>query len=203
MLVKLAVLFSGNGSNLENLLKTLHQKSFNGVKFEIVLCLCNKKHAFGIQRAKKYGFETKIIEHNHFATREEFDSLLVSEIKKSGADLTILAGFMRILSPIFTQNISAINVHPSLLPLFKGANAIKESFQSDMKIAGVSVHWVSDELDGGKIIAQKAFEKGTLTYEEFESKIHTLEYELLPQSIIGLFSDTSRYDLKPMLKIHN
>ncbi len=187
MLVKLAVLFSGNGSNLENILKTLHKKSFSGVEFEVVLCLCNKKDAFGIQRAAKYGLKTEIIEHKDFKNREEFDALLVSEIQKSGADLTILAGFMRILSPVFTQKIKAINLHPSLLPLFKGANAIKESFSSDMKVAGVSVHWVSDELDGGKIIAQKAFEKGNLSFEEFENKIHALEHELLPQSIIELF----------------
>lgn len=188
MLVRLAVLFSGNGSNLENILKKLHKKSFDGVEFEVVLCLCNKKDAFGIQRAKKYGLETKIIEHRDFATREEFDALLVSEIQKHEVDLTILAGFMRILSPIFTQNIKAINLHPSLLPLFKGSNAIKESFQSDMKVAGVSVHWVSDELDSGKIIAQKAFEKGKLNYEEFESKIHSLEHELLPRVVIELFT---------------
>lgn len=188
MLVKLAVLFSGNGSNLENILKTLHKKNFGEVEFEVVLCLCNKKDAFGIQRAKKYGLETKIIEHKNYATREEFDSLLVNEIQKAKVDLTILAGFMRILSPIFTQNIKAINLHPSLLPLFKGANAIKESFESDMKVAGVSVHWVSAELDSGKIIAQKAFEKGKLSYEEFESKIHALEYELLPKVVVELFT---------------
>lgn len=188
MPVKLAVLFSGNGSNLENILKTLHKKSFGEVEFEVVLCLCNKKDAFGIQRAKKYGLETKIIEHKNYATREEFDSLLVNEIQKAKVDLTILAGFMRILSPIFTQNIKAINLHPSLLPLFKGANAIKESFESDMKVAGVSVHWVSAELDSGKIIAQKAFEKGKLSYEEFESKIHALEYELLPKVVVELFT---------------
>lgn len=188
MLVKLAVLFSGNGSNLENILKTLHKKNFGEVEFEVVLCLCNKKDAFGIQRAKKYGLETKIIEHKNYSTREEFDSLLVNEIQKAKVDLTILAGFMRILSPIFTQNIKAINLHPSLLPLFKGANAIKESFESDMKVAGVSVHWVSAELDSGKIIAQKAFEKGKLSYEEFESKIHALEYELLPKVVVELFT---------------
>lgn len=188
MLIKLAILFSGNGSNLENLLTKLHQKTFGKMRFEVVLCLCNKKEAFGIERARKFGLESVIIEHKDFKSREEFDEVLVKKIKESGADLTILAGFMRILSPIFTQNIKAINLHPSLLPLFKGANAIKESFQSDMKVAGVSVHWVSEELDGGKIIAQKAFEKKNLSFEEFKAQIHALEYELLPQSVIELFN---------------
>lgn len=188
MLVKLAILFSGNGSNLENLLHKLHRKSIGENHFEVVLCLCNNKKAFGIERARKFGLESVIIEHKNFNSRQDFDSELVRAIEKSGADLTILAGFMRILSPIFTQNIKAINLHPSLLPLFKGANAIKESFESDMKVAGVSVHYVNDELDGGQIIAQKAFEKSPqMSFESFEAQIHHLEYELLPETIIKLF----------------
>lgn len=189
MLVKLAVLFSGNGSNLENILKKLHKKTIGKNTYEVVLCLCNKKDAFGIQRAKKFGLDSVIIEHNSFKNREGFDKALVNELKNHRVDLTILAGFMRILSPVFTQNIKAINLHPSLLPLFKGANAIQESFKSDMKVAGVSVHWVSEELDSGKIIAQKAFEKGAMNLEQFKAKIHALEYELLPQSIIELFEN--------------
>ncbi|TKX31844.1 phosphoribosylglycinamide formyltransferase [Campylobacter aviculae] len=187
MLVKLAVLFSGNGSNLENILEKLHQKTIRGNTYEVVLCLCNKKNAFGIQRAKKYGLESVIVEHENFSSREEFDQVLVEKIQQSGADLTILAGFMRILSPVFTKNIKAINLHPSLLPLFKGAHAIEESFKSDMKVAGVSVHWVNEELDGGKIISQKAFEKEEMNFNEFEEKIHNLEYEILPDSVVKIF----------------
>ncbi|MCW1863584.1 formyltransferase family protein, partial [Campylobacter jejuni] len=97
------------------------------------------KDAFGIQRAKKFGLDTVIVDHKTYNTREEFDTILVQKIKESGANLTVLAGFMRILSPVFTKNIKAINLHPSLLPLFKGAHAIKESYESDMKVAGVSV----------------------------------------------------------------
>ena len=188
MLVKLAVLFSGNGSNLENLLTKLHHKRVGSNEFEVALCLCNNKNAFGIERARKFNLESIVVEHKNFATREEFDTELVRLIKQSGADLAVLAGFMRILSPIFTQNIRAINLHPSLLPLFKGANAIKESFKSDMKVAGVSVHYVSDELDGGQIIAQKAFDKTpNMSFEAFEAKIHALEHELLPKTIVELF----------------
>ncbi|KGI56602.1 phosphoribosylglycinamide formyltransferase [Campylobacter sp. MIT 97-5078] len=188
MLVKLAILFSGNGSNLENLLEKLHKKKFGENEFEVVLCLCNKADAFGIQRAKKYKLDTLIIEHSKFASREKFDQALVNEIQKNEADLAVLAGFMRILSPVFTQNVKAINLHPSILPLFKGANAIKESFYSDMKLGGVSVHWVNEKLDGGKIIAQEAFQKEGLSFEEFEAKIHALEHEILPQTIMKIFS---------------
>ena len=99
---------------------------------------------------KKFGLETLIIESAKFKNREEFDAVLVEQILKSGADLTVLAGFMRILTPVFTAHVKAINLHPSILPLFKGAHAIKESFESDMMIGGVSVHYVSEELDGGK-----------------------------------------------------
>lgn len=189
MLIKLAVLFSGNGSNLENILNKFHKKTIGGNDYEVVLCLSNKKEAFGIQRALKFGLETIVVEHKNFKNRDEFDKALVKEIQKSSADLTILAGFMRILGPVFTKNIKAINLHPSLLPLFKGANAIRESFDSDMKVAGVTVHFVNEELDGGKIIAQMAFQKEeNMKYEDFEKEIHRLEYEILPRSIIKLFN---------------
>ncbi|QWU80052.1 phosphoribosylglycinamide formyltransferase 1 [Campylobacter novaezeelandiae] len=184
MHIRLAILFSGNGSNLENILKKLHKKKVKGIYFEVVLCICNNKNAFGIQRVEKYNLKSIIIDHNDYTKREEFDEVLVNEIQKSKIDLTILAGFMRILSPVFTQNIKAINLHPSLLPLFKGANAIKQSYESDMKVAGVSVHWVDESLDGGEIIAQKAFEKKNLSFKEFEDKIHILEHQILIQAII-------------------
>ena len=184
---KIAVLFSGSGSNLEGILSQLHGKIFNGVRLEVVLTLTNKADAYGIERARKYGLTSVVIENKNFASREEFDAALVSEIKKYDVDLVVLAGFMRILSEIFTSQIRAINLHPSILPLFKGAHAIKESFASDMQIGGVSVHWVSAELDGGKIIAQRAFErKDGMSEQEWEAKIHAIEHEILPQSIVKI-----------------
>ncbi|WP_169777859.1 phosphoribosylglycinamide formyltransferase [Campylobacter curvus] len=184
---KIAVLFSGSGSNLEAILSQLHGKIFNGVRLEVVLTLTNKADAYGIERARKYGLTSVVIENKNFASREEFDAALVSEIKKYDVDLVVLAGFMRILSEIFTSQIRAINLHPSILPLFKGAHAIKESFASDMQIGGVSVHWVSAELDGGKIIAQRAFEREDgMNEQEWEAKIHAIEHEILPQSIVKI-----------------
>lgn len=186
---KIAVLFSGSGSNLEAILSKIHGKIFNGVKLEVVVTICNKSGVYGIERAKKYGLETIIIENKNFATREEFDSALVSEIKKYSVDLVVLAGFMRILTPVFTSQIRAINLHPSLLPLFKGAHAIKESFESDMQVGGVSVHWVSEELDGGKIIAQRAFSREKdMSLEAWEAKIHAIEHEILPETIIEILT---------------
>ena len=96
---------------------------------------------------------------------------------------------MRILTPVFTDNIKAINLHPSILPLFKGANAKKESFESDMRLGGVSIHYVSSELDGGKLIAQRAFERtNNMNLEEWEEKIHSIEHELLPETIVKLLT---------------
>ncbi len=190
MLVKLAVLFSGSGTNLENLCQKLHNKTIGSNTYEIALCLCNNPCAKGIERAAKFGLKSVIINHKDFKSREEFDAKLVQEFKKSGANLAVLAGFMRVLSPVFTKQVKAINLHPSLLPLFKGAHAIKESFESDMKVAGVSVHFVNEKLDGGKIIAQKAFEKSAdMSFESFEKKIHALEYEILPEAIISIFEN--------------
>ena len=186
---KIAVLFSGGGSNLEAILERLHGKVFGKTKIEVVLTLTNKANASGIAKAAKYGLKSVVIEHVNFTSREEFDAAVVEEIKRANVDLTVLAGFMRILTPVFTSQVRAINLHPSLLPLFKGAHAIKESFDSDMKVGGVSVHWVSEELDGGKIIAQRAFEKSArMSLEEFEAKIHAIEHEILPETIVQILT---------------
>ena len=186
---KIAVLFSGSGSNLEAILKKVHNQIFDGIKIEVCLCICNKPGAYGIERAKKFGLDTTIIESAKFANREEFDAAVVEQILKSGAELTVLAGFMRILTPVFTSQIKAINLHPSILPLFKGAHAIKESFESEMMLGGVSVHYVSEELDGGKLIAQRAFEREDgMSLEDWESKIHAIEHEILPETIVQILT---------------
>ena len=186
---KIAVLFSGGGSNLEEILQSLHGKVFGETRIEVALTLTNKANAGGIAKAAKYGLQSVVIEHVNFASREEFDAAVVAQIKRANVDLTVLAGFMRILTPVFTRQIRAINLHPSLLPLFKGAHAIKESFESDMKVGGVSVHWVSEELDGGAIIAQRAFEKSAgMSFEAYEAKIHAIEHEILPETIVQILT---------------
>ncbi len=174
---------------MEKLLEKLHKKTFEHCTIEVATTICNRPNAGGIEKSRRYGIEPVIIDHTLFKSREEFDIALVEAIQKSGAELVVLAGFMRILSPYFTKNVKAINLHPSLLPLFKGAHAIKESFESPMKVAGISVHYVNEELDGGQIIAQKCFEKEEgMSFEAFEEKIHALEHELLPQSVKNLLN---------------
>ncbi|MDD4505698.1 MAG: phosphoribosylglycinamide formyltransferase [Sulfurospirillaceae bacterium] len=186
---KIAILFSGEGSNLEKLLEKLHNQVFEHCKIEVATTICNRPNALGIEKSRAYGIEPLIIDHTLFENREAFDKALVEAIQNSGAQLTVLAGFMRFLTPYFTQNIKAINLHPSLLPLFKGGNAIEESFASPMKVAGISVHFVSEVLDGGEIIAQQCFEKTEdMRLEDFEVKIHNLEHELLPQTVKNLLN---------------
>ena len=179
-LKKVVILFSGEGTNLENIIKSLHLTK----KIEVVKAISNKKDANGLKRAEKYAIPTAVIESKKFTVREEFDIQLIKEIKKDKPDLVVLAGFMRILTPTFTENLDAINIHPSLLPLFRGANAIENSFDSDIKIAGVSVHDVSEELDGGKIIFQESFDKEDMSFAEFEKRIHEIEYTLYPKAIL-------------------
>jgi len=189
---KIAVLFSGSGSNLEKILEKVHNKTFSFCRIEVANCICNKKEAVGIEKAKKFGLNTVLIEHKNFQDRESFDKELVKVIKQSEVELVVLAGFMRFLTPYFTQNVKAINLHPSLLPLFKGANAIEESYNSSMKIGGITVHYVNEELDGGEIIAQECFpKKEGMSIEEFEENIHSLEHELLPKTIINLLDNES------------
>ncbi|MCR4941759.1 MAG: phosphoribosylglycinamide formyltransferase [Campylobacter sp.] len=190
MLKKIAVLFSGSGSNLQAILEKIHGKTFNGTTLEVALLICNKPDAYGIQRAKKFGLETKIIQNSNFPSREEFDAEMLKHIKSANVDLVVLAGFMRILTPVFTSQVKAINLHPSILPLFKGAHAITESFESDMQVGGVSVHWVSEELDGGKLIAQRTFERAKdMNLEKWEEQIHSIEHEILPESIIKILCE--------------
>jgi phosphoribosylglycinamide formyltransferase-1 len=186
---KIAVLFSGSGTNLENLFLKIHNKVFNGVKIEIILSICNKENALGIAKSRKYGVEPVILKHSDYPQREDFDKKLVEIIKENGIDLSVLAGFMRILTPCFTQNVKAINIHPSLLPLFKGADAIRKSYEAGAMEAGASVHFVNEELDGGEIIVQKSFKRTLdMSYEEFEAKIHEIEYEILPEAILKILT---------------
>jgi phosphoribosylglycinamide formyltransferase-1 len=185
-LKRIVVLFSGEGSNLENIIKKLHPQ-----KVKVLSAITNNPHAKGIIKAEKLGVPTLIIDHKKYKTREEFDKKLVKTIKGLQPDLTVLAGFMRILTPVFTDNIKAINIHPSLLPLFKGANALKRSYESDMTVAGVTVHEVITEIDGGKIIQQKCFEKLDMDFETFKESIHTCEHEIYPQAILDYINSPS------------
>lgn len=182
---KIVALFSGEGTNLANLIEKIHLK--HGA---IVCAITNNPEAGGIAKARNAGIPVEILDHREFKSREHYDEELVRLINEYNPDLVVLCGFMRILTPVFTSNVRSINLHPSLLPAFKGARAIERSFESDEKICGVSVHWVSDELDGGEIILQKSFTKNSSdSLEEFSAKIREIEHEILPLCVIKILKD--------------
>jgi phosphoribosylglycinamide formyltransferase 1 len=182
-LKKIIILFSGEGNNMLHIIKKVHKQH----NIEVVAAISNKKDANGIKKVEPYTIPVHIINNNEYESREEFDQALVNTINYYQPDLVVLAGFMRILTPVFTQNVKSINLHPSMLPFCKGAKAIEQSF-SNLKIpAGVSVHWVSDELDGGDVISQKELPRiENESFDSFKNRIHLLEYELLPNTIIKL-----------------
>ena len=114
---------------MQNIVQKLHKKIFSGCTIEVSAVITNNKNAPGIQKAADLGIRCEILPHTDFESRESFDAALVDLIMGFSPDLTVLAGFMRILTPVFTDSIAAINIHPSLLPLFKGKDGIKESFE--------------------------------------------------------------------------
>ena len=175
---KIAVLFSGTGTNLQYILENLH-----GKEVEVVVALTNRPDAGGILFAQEHGVPFEIIDSCLSVSREAFDSELVHALHYYKPDLTVLAGFMRILTPTFTDKIKAINLHPSLLPLHKGMMAIERSYDDENEEGGVSIHWVSSELDGGEVILQKEIQKGSKSFEEYESEIKVIEKEALVEGI--------------------
>ena len=177
-LKRIAVLFSGTGTNLKYILEHLH-----GKELEVVVALTNRPDAGGIAFAQEHHVPVEIIDSSLFTSREAFDREIVHVLHYYKPDLTVLAGFMRILTPVFTNEIEAINLHPSLLPLHKGMMAIERSYEDENEEGGVSVHWVSSELDGGAVILQKIVHKVSKTFESYEKEIKAVEKEALSEAI--------------------
>ena len=175
---KIAVLFSGKGTNFAHIVKTLH-----GKELEVVFALTNNPEAEGIRIAQKHQIPHAVVDPKNFDSRESFDEVVVSTLKRYEPDLTVLAGFMRILTPVFTKEVKAINLHPSLLPRHKGLHAIEKSYEDAYEEGGVSVHYVSSELDGGEIILRKSISKIGLSFEVYDEMIRELEKEALEEAI--------------------
>ncbi len=181
---KIAVLFSGMGSNLKYILEHLHGKNI-----EVVVALSNKPDAGGIAFAKEYDIPWEVIDSSTFKKREDFDLELVRALEYYKPELTVLAGFSRILTEVFTKQIKAINLHPSLLPLHKGLDAIQRSYEDENEIGGVTIHRVSSELDAGEIILQKEIFKENLSLEAYDSKICAIEKETLVEGILLVLNE--------------
>ncbi len=175
---RIAVLFSGKGTNFAHIVKTLHKK-----ECEVVFALTNNPEAEGISIAQKYAIPYGVIDPKNFDSREAYDAVVVETLKRYNPDLTVLAGFMRILTPTFTEQVKAINLHPSLLPRHKGLNAIEKSYEDTYDEGGVSIHYVSSELDGGEVILQKRVAKRDLSLENYDKEIRDIEKEVLVEAI--------------------
>jgi phosphoribosylglycinamide formyltransferase-1 len=150
---RIAVLISGSGSNLQALIEACAAADYPA---EIVLVLSNKDDAFGLTRAKNAGLKTYVISHKDFNSREAFDAAMDKTLTEYGVEIICLAGFMRVLSDGFVKKWQGkmINIHPSLLPKYKGLHTHQRAIEAGETEAGCTVHWVSSEVDGGEIIAQ-------------------------------------------------
>ncbi len=181
--MNIAVLCSGNGTNLQAIIDNVN----NGyIPAKIAFVLSDKKKAFALERAKKAGIETVTLDKKDYKNREDFDREIVKHLKKKNIELVVLAGFMRLLSPYFIKEYRdrIINVHPALLPSFKGAHGIKDTIDYGVKVTGVTVHFVDEHLDNGPIILQKTVEiKEDDTEETLLERVHKEEHKVYPEAI--------------------
>ena len=186
---KLIVLISGSGSNLEAISKACSEGIINGV---IASVISNNPNAYGLERAKKNNLSYKVINHKQFESREKFDEELSSYISSIEPDLIILAGFMRILGKKISDKYfgKIINIHPSLLPKYPGLDTHEQVLKNNDSFHGISIHYVSSELDAGPLIAQGKFQiKNNLSEDELKEKIHKIEHILYPKIIKEICDD--------------
>lgn len=183
MRTRSAILISGRGSNMRSLIAAAADKSFPA---EIVLVISNVADAEGLQHAAHAGITTKVIPHKPFASREAFDAALDAALAEVGVEIVCLAGFMRILSDWFVKKWQGrlLNIHPSLLPAFKGVHVHEQALEAGVRISGCTVHFVVPELDAGPIIVQRAVpvELGD-TPEMLAARILAEEHKLYPAAL--------------------
>ncbi|MFL2723944.1 MAG: phosphoribosylglycinamide formyltransferase [Gammaproteobacteria bacterium] len=183
---KIVVLISGGGSNLEAIAKACQ---IGNIPASVELVISNQTDVKGLERAKKFHLMSKVIEHQKYNSREEFDQALLEQILPIEPDLVVLAGFMRILSKDFTDALSGklINIHPSLLPNYPGLNTHKQAIENGDLMHGISVHYVNNELDGGPIITQGALKIDPSQSErKLINRIHKIEHMIYPKVIADI-----------------
>jgi len=181
---KVAILVSGSGTNLQALIDA-QQAGHLPVSFSVVLS--NKADAYALERARAAGIPTLVVEHKDFPSREAFDQAMIDALAPYAIDTLVLAGFMRILTPVFVRHFQGrlLNVHPSLLPLYRGLNTHQRALDNQDKVHGCSIHFVSDELDGGPLIAQA--QVPVLAEDSADSlaqRVHQSEHLLYPKVLL-------------------
>lgn len=180
---RIAVFASGRGSNFVAIMRAVKQ---GVLKAEVALLVCDNPDAPVIDKAKRFGVKVALVQRKEFADALSFEREILKRLKKEKIVLLVLAGFMRILGPrlvrAYTHRI--LNIHPALLPSFKGAHAITDAFRYGVKVTGVTVHFVDEKMDHGPIILQEPLAvTGSDTLGSLEAKIHKIEHRLYPAAI--------------------
>ncbi|QGM21249.1 phosphoribosylglycinamide formyltransferase [Spiribacter sp. 2438] len=178
--LRIAVLISGSGSNLQALLDAIAGGEIAG---RIVRVISNRAEAGGLERARRAGVETEVLPHGDYPDRETYDAALAARLNTVSPDLVVLAGFMRILSDGFVEAFQGrlVNIHPSLLPAYRGLHTHARALQAGDREHGCSVHYVIPALDAGPVIAQASLPvHETDTPESLETRVRTLEHRLYP-----------------------
>ncbi|OTG87304.1 phosphoribosylglycinamide formyltransferase [Acinetobacter sp. ANC 3832] len=188
-MIKIAVLVSGSGSNLQALIDA-------NLSGKIVGVISNKPEAYALERAKKNGIQTAIIEHKQYPNREAFDDVMHQQLLAWNIDLVILAGFMRILSAKFVQSWEGkmVNIHPSLLPYYKGMHTHQRVLNTGDTLHGCTVHYVTAELDAGQALAQGVIQVNL--HDDAHSltqRVHVLEHIIYPQAVEWICNGTIQH----------
>ena len=193
MSLRVAVLVSGEGSNLQAILDQVH-----GRDVEVVGVASNRAEARGLERARAAGVETGVYPVGDYASRAARDAALGDWIDEHGADLVVLAGFMEILGEDFIRRFRGriVNVHPSLLPAFAGIHAIEQALDYGVQVMGVTVHFVDEGVDSGPIILQEAFDVVPYSRDiaAIEDRVHEIEHRLLPSAVRLIAAGRVRVD---------
>ena len=183
MSLKIGVLISGSGTNLQAIIDRIAAGTLDA---EVVLVVSSRPSAYGLKRAEAAGIQTLTLSKEVYADPEMADEVIASSLKKAGAEYVIMAGYMRMVhDPILaTFPNRVVNLHPALLPSFPGAHAIQDAYDRGVKVTGVTVHFANADYDAGPIIAQWALpvEEGW-SVDELEAHIHEIEHELYPDTI--------------------
>lgn len=191
--MKIIIIGSGKGSNAEAVIQSKKNNLLGNT--EIISVISDKADSGILKVAESFGINSNYYDAGHSVFLEgEFEDSWINKIGLLEPDLIILAGFMRILKPTFIKsvNYNIINLHPSLLPSFKGLNAVDRAFKKGVKVTGCTVHWVNEGVDEGKIIAQapvRIMENDSL--ETVKSRVHAAEHVLLPETIRNLSMEYS------------
>ncbi|MBM7568051.1 phosphoribosylglycinamide formyltransferase [Paenibacillus sacheonensis] len=179
--LRVAVFASGQGTNFGALAEAAKQHRLDGASLELLVC--DRPGAPVVERAREAGIDTFVFRPKDYAAREAHDAEILAELRRRGIELIVLAGYMRIITPVLVEPYYGrmINVHPSLLPAFPGVNGMKQALDYGVKLTGVTVHFVDGGLDSGPIIAQRVVEIADgETLESLAPRMHRAEQQLLP-----------------------